>query len=113
MSVRGFFSTLGTALIAVVMLCGGALVAWRLFGQARYRGECEHSVGCRSFYCIHHDLEHKQQVPAPHGMCTKSCDSDVDCEAGAACVALGDEARDDLPPLRKLDRACLVVVDAR
>jgi len=46
-------------------------------------------------------------------MCTKSCDSDVDCEAGAACVALGDEARDDLPPLRKLDRACLVVVDAR
>ena len=111
MSVRGFFSKLGTALIAFGMLGIGALVAWNLFGQSRYRGECEHSLGCRSFYCVHHELEHKQQIRAPHGMCTKSCDSDADCEAGAACVVLGDEARDDPPPLGKPDRACLVVVD--
>jgi hypothetical protein len=108
MSIRGFFSKLGTALIAIGMLGGGALVAWNVWGQARYGGECEHSLGCRSFYCIHHAAEGSAQIRTPHGRCTQSCETDGDCGSGAVCVVLGDEAKDDLPPLGKPDRACLL-----
>ena len=72
MSVRGFFSKLGTALIAIGMLGGGALVAWNVWGQARYGGDCEHSLGCRSFYCIHHAQQGSDQVRTQHGRCTQS-----------------------------------------
>lgn len=112
MSARGFFSKLGTAVVAIGMLGGGALVAWNVFGQAKPGGECEHSLGCRSFYCVHHELTGKEQVRAAHGMCTRECGSDADCkDIGATCVVLGAEARDDLPPFGKPERACLRVLD--
>ena len=112
MSIRSFFSKVGTGLIVIGMLGIGSLVAWNVFGQAKFGGECEHSLGCRSFYCVHHELSGKQQVRAPHGMCTQSCDTDADCkDAAAACVVLGDEARDDLPPYGKPEKACLRVLD--
>lgn len=107
MSVRGFFSKLGTALIAIGMLGGGALVAWNVWGQAHYGGDCEHSLGCRSFYCIHHAQQGSDQVRTQHGRCTQSCETDGDCGSGAVCAVLGAEAEDDLPPLGKPDRACL------
>jgi hypothetical protein len=109
MSVRRLFSTLGTALIALGTLGVVALVAWNVFGQAGYGGDCEHALGCRSFYCIHHASHAGAQVSTPHGRCTQSCETDADCGSGATCVALGDEARDDLPSLGKPDRACLLV----
>ena len=112
MSVRGFFSKLGTAVIAIGMLGGGALVAWNVFGQAKAGGDCEHSLGCRSFYCIHHAQNGKAQERAPHGMCTRSCGSDGDCMPGTACETLGADALDDLPPFGKPEKACLRVLDS-
>jgi hypothetical protein len=45
-------------------------------------------------------------------MCTRECGSDADCkDIGATCVVLGAEARDDLPPFGKPERACLRVLD--
>lgn len=103
---------LGTAVIAIGMVGGAALVAWNVFGQARVGSECEHSIGCRSFYCIHHERYGTEQVRAPHGTCTRACGSDAECDdIGGACVALGAEALDDLPPFGKPERACLRVHD--
>lgn len=108
MSIRGVISKLGSVLIVAGILGIGALVAWNVFGQAKLGSECEHSLGCRSYYCVHHELAGAQQVRSPHGMCTRSCETDADCKAaGATCVVLGDEARDDLPPFGKPDKACL------
>jgi len=73
-----------------------------------YGDTCSHSIGCKSFYCLHHQLSGSAQVPGP-GHCTQSCDRDSDCGSGAACVNLGDDARDDLPPFGKPDKACMAL----
>ena len=107
MGLRRFFSRLGTAAILIGMLVGGALVCWNLFGQGPYGDSCSYSLGCRSFYCLHHGLRAgSAQVTAP-GMCTKACDTDAECGSGATCVTLDDFSRDDLPPLGKPDKACM------
>lgn len=100
---------LGTALVGLVMLGGGALVMWNVFGQGPYRDSCHHSIGCRSFYCVKHELQGSAQVPSA-GFCTKKCDSDAECGSGARCVVLSADSRDDLPPYGKPDRACLEMV---
>jgi hypothetical protein len=100
---------LGTIAVAVGMLGGGALVAWNIWGQGPYGDSCHMSLGCRSFYCVHHAIETGgAQVPSP-GRCTKGCDGDADCTEGARCVVLSEDTRDDLPPFGKPDRACLWV----
>jgi len=99
---------LGTIVVLLGMLGGGFLVFWNIFGMAPYGDRCNHSVGCKSFYCLHHQLSNGAQVPSP-GHCTKSCDSDGDCDTGAVCVTLSEDSRDDLPPLGKPDKACILV----
>ena len=100
---------IGTVLVGLVMLGGGALVAWNVFGQGPYGDSCHHSLGCRSFYCLKHELAGSDQRMS-EGSCTKSCDSDAECGSGARCVVLSDDARDDLPPYGKPDRACMKVI---
>jgi hypothetical protein len=95
-------------LVAIVMLGGGALVAWNVFGQGPYGDSCHHSIGCRSFYCVKHSLQGSAQVSSS-GFCTKKCASDSDCGSAARCVVLSEDSRDDLPPYGKPDRACLQV----
>ncbi|HEY1550887.1 MAG TPA: hypothetical protein VGG28_23820 [Kofleriaceae bacterium] len=109
MSVRSVFSKLGTALIVLGVLGAGALVAWHEWGQASYRGDCEHAISCQSFYCIHHAAHGSDQIATAHGRCTRSCDADGDCGSGAVCAVLGAAASDDLPPIGKPERACLLV----
>ena len=87
----------------------GSLVMWNIFGQGPYGDSCTYSLGCKTFYCIHHELHGSAQWTAPKGTCTKSCDTDDECGKDAKCVVLSDEARDDLPPFGKPDRACLHV----
>jgi hypothetical protein len=103
---RKWLARTGTVLVAIAMLGGGALVVWNLFIQGPYGDSCHFSLGCRSFLCLHHAARGGAQVPAS-GRCTKSCDADGDCGSGASCVVLGDDARDDLPPFGKPDRACM------
>jgi len=98
----------GTAFVALVMLGGGALVAWNIWGQGGLGATCNYALGCKSFLCVHHELTGSAQTSSG-GRCTRSCDRDADCGEGARCVVLGDDARDDLPPLGKPDRACLWV----
>lgn len=100
------WSKIGTVVVGVVMLGGGALVLWNVFGQGPYGDTCDYALGCRSFYCLHHEQQGSAQVMAP-GHCTKSCDADAECGAGAVCVVLGEAARDDLPPFGKPDKACM------
>lgn len=105
---RKVFSRLGTVVVAIVMLGGGALVLWNVFGQGKYGERCRFSIGCRSYYCLEHELQGSAQVSSG-GMCTKSCDTDAECGEGRACVVLGEAARDDLPPFGKPTRACMRV----
>jgi hypothetical protein len=101
-------SKIGAVLVGVLMLAGGGLVLWNVFGQGPYGDSCRFSIGCRSFLCLSHELAGSAQVSSG-GHCTKSCDADADCGSGAACVVLSDPARDDLPPFGKPTKACMVV----
>ncbi|MBA3455520.1 MAG: hypothetical protein H0T42_20675 [Deltaproteobacteria bacterium] len=103
-------SRIGTVFIGLVMLGGGALVLWNVFGQGPYGDTCQFSLGCRSFYCLSHELQGSAQVSSK-GRCTKSCDADSECGAKAVCVTLSEASRDDLPPFGKPDKACMVVRD--
>ncbi len=104
--LRAFFDKLGTVGIAVLMLLGGGLVWWNMCGQGPYKDSCRYSVGCRSFYCLHHGLRDDAFVESS-GYCTKSCDADKECGEHFRCVPLNEAARDDLPPFGKPGRACV------
>jgi len=112
MTWRTVLSRIGTVVIVIGLLGIGSLVVWNMFGQGPYGDHCSYSLGCRSFYCVHHELRGEKQWSSPTGMCTKSCDKDDECGSGARCVVLSDETRDDLPPFGKPDRACLHVAPA-
>jgi hypothetical protein len=99
---------IGTVVVVLVMLGGGALVAWNVFGQGPYNDSCSHALGCRSFYCLEHELVGSNQWTST-GYCTKKCEADSDCGSAARCVVLSSDALDDLPPYGKPDRACMRV----
>ncbi len=107
--VRNLLIKIGGAIVILVVLAIGALVAWNMFGQGPYGDSCSYSIGCRSFYCVKHELRGERQWSAPKGMCTKSCDKDDECGPTARCVSLSDDSREDLPPLGKPAKACLHV----
>lgn len=109
--MKKVLSRIGTVVIGLAMLGGGALVLWNVFGQGPYGESCQFSLGCRSFYCLSHELRGSAQVSSK-GRCTKTCDADSECGAGAVCVALSEASRDDLPPFFKPDKACMVVQTA-
>ncbi len=109
MRVRSVLSKISTVIIVLGVLGLGGLVAWNVFGQGPYGDQCSYSIGCRSFYCVKHELRGERQWAAPTGMCTKSCDRDDECGSGGRCVTLSDDARSDLPPFGKPDKACLHV----
>lgn len=108
--VRRALDKVGTGLVVLLMLLGGGLVWWNVCGQQPYRSECSWTGGCRSFMCLEHGLRGDQQVSA-NGRCTKECSADDECGDGFRCVALGADARDDLPPFGKPDRACMRVLE--
>jgi hypothetical protein len=109
MGARQLFVKIGGVLVILVVLGIGGLVAWNMFGQGPYGDTCNYSLGCRSYYCVKHELRGERQWSAPKGMCTKSCDHDAECGKDARCVTLTDDTRDDLPPFGKPDKACLHV----
>ena len=109
MNTKRLLSRIGTVIFLIGVVGIGSLVAWNIFGQGPYGDSCSYSIGCKSFYCVHHELRGDKQWTAPKGMCTKSCDADTECGSGARCVVLSDESRDDLPPFGKPSKACLHV----
>jgi hypothetical protein len=104
--VRKLLSRLGTVAVGLAMLGGAALLLWNMFGQGPYGDRCRFALGCRSYYCLEHELEGSAQVRS-EGRCTKSCDADAECGAAAACVVLSEASRDDLPPFGKPEKACM------
>ena len=106
--MSGAVKKVGRAMVGLVMLGGGALVVWNLFGMGPYGDTCAHSIGCRSFLCLEHTQVGDAQV-ASDGHCTKACSADGECGSGSVCATLGGPARDDLPPFGKPDKACMVV----
>lgn len=104
------WSRVGTVVVGIVMLGLGFLVFWNVFGMGPYGDSCRFAVGCRSFYCLHHAQRGSAQVTAP-GRCTKDCSADSECGEGAVCVVLSEQARDDLPPFGKPDKACMKVIE--
>lgn len=106
--MKKLWSRIGTVLVGLVMVGGGALVLWNVFGQGPYGDSCRFSLGCRSFLCLHHAQQGSAQVSS-EGWCTKSCEADAECGTGAACVVLSEASRDDLPPFGKPTKACMVV----
>ncbi|CAN5688760.1 hypothetical protein BH11MYX1_BH11MYX1_19860 [soil metagenome] len=109
MRARDLVIKIGGAVVILVVLALGALVAWNMFGQGPYGDPCSYAIGCRSFYCVKHELRGERQWSTPEGRCTKSCDRDEECGTAAKCVTLGEDSREDLPPLGKPTKACLHV----
>ena len=107
--LRSFLDKVGTVGVAVGMILIGGLVWWNVCGQGPYQDSCHYSLGCKSFYCLHHDLKGSAQVDGD-GYCTKSCDTDGDCGTGYKCATLSDDSRGDLPPFGKPDQACMRVI---
>src|SRR5262249_40747988 len=106
-NVKSVLSKVGTVVFIIGVVGIGALIAWNVFGQGPYGDTCKFSLGCKTFYCVHHELRGDKQWTSPKGMCTKECEKDDDCGSGARCVVLSDDTRDDLPPFGKPERACL------
>lgn len=107
MGFKRVLDRIGSVGMVIGLALVAGLVCWNMFGQGPYDDACEYSLGCRSFYCLHHGLRGgSAQVTAP-GRCTKSCDADADCGADARCVVLDGFSRDDLPPFGKPDKACM------
>ena len=109
--LRRVLDRIGTVGVGVVMFLLGGLVWWNMCGQGPYRDRCRWNGGCDSFLCMRHGVRGADQVETS-GRCTKKCKQDSDCGDGYRCATLGADARDDLPPFGKPERACLPVLDA-
>ena len=102
-------SRAGTIVVGVGILAISVLVWWNMFGQGPYKDTCSYSIGCRSYLCLEHGLQGRDQVPTS-GRCTKACSTDEACGEGYRCVKLDGPARDDLPPFGKPTKACMRVL---
>jgi len=98
----------GLFLLGVFFLV--ALRWWNMFGQSGFGAHCRWTGGCKSFYCLRHELRDGVQVKS-RGYCTKGCSSDASCaSAGLSCVKPGGGAKSDLPPFGKPSKLCMRVI---
>lgn len=103
--VRKILSVLGTLLVIAVIAVMAYLKWWNIWGQADQGEACSGRAGCKSFYCLQHEMVSGVEQTSK-GYCTASCDSDKDCVKGLQCVVPTPQALDDLPAHGRPSKLC-------
>jgi len=104
-SVKKILNVLGTVAVVAVICLFAYLKWWNVFGQEKLGGSCDSRAGCRSFWCLKHELAGSGERVSS-GYCTDKCDSDADCNKGMSCVVPTAEALDDLAKYMRPSKLC-------
>ena len=105
MTVKKILNVAGTVAVVAGIVLLAYLKWWNMFGQSKLGGSCSNRGGCRSFWCLKHEMVGSAERPSD-GYCTDKCDSDTDCNAGMACVVPTATALDDLAKLGRPTKLC-------
>ncbi len=104
-TVKKILNALGTVAFLAVVLVLAYLKWWNVVGQDKLDGSCDSSAGCRSYWCLKHELNGSAERPSG-GYCTDKCSADSDCTKGMACVTPSAEALDDLAKAMRPKKLC-------
>ena len=104
--MKKVLSALGTLLVVGAIVAFAYLKWWNVFGQAKQGQSCSGRAGCRSFYCLEHEMVGSAEQKSSGGYCTDKCDSDSDCVKGLKCVVPSQQALDDLPAHGRPSKLC-------
>lgn len=108
-SVKKILNALGTVAVVAVICLFAYLKWWNIFGQEKLGGECSNRGGCRSYWCLKHELVGSAEH-ASSGYCTDKCDSDGDCNKDMKCVVPTADALDDLAKHMRPSKLCERVI---
>ena len=103
--MKKVLNILGTIVVVAVFAALAYLKWWNVAGQNKLGESCNGRAGCRSFYCLEHEMLGKVERKSA-GYCTDSCDTDADCTTGLACVVPTAAALDDLPAHGRPKKLC-------
>ena len=96
---------LGTVVVVAAALALAYLKWFNVVGQDKLNGSCSSSAGCRSYWCLKHELNGSAERPSS-GYCTDKCSDNSDCTEGMACVVPSAEALDDLAKAMRPKKLC-------
>jgi hypothetical protein len=105
MSVKKILNVLGSVAVVAGILLFAYLKWWNVFGQEKLGGSCSSRAGCRSYWCLKHELVGSAEQPSS-GYCTDKCDTDKDCIEGMTCVVPTATALDDLAKYGRPKKLC-------
>jgi hypothetical protein len=108
MTVKKILNVAGTVAVVAGIVLLAYLKFWNVFGQEKLGGSCSTRAGCRSFWCLKHELVGQDQKTSG-GYCTDKCETDKDCNTGMSCVVPTAEALDDLAKLGRPKKLCMRV----
>ena len=105
MTVKRILNVAGTVAVVAGIVLLAALKWWNVFGQSKLGGSCSSRAGCRSYWCLKHEMAGQAETPSD-GYCTDKCETDKDCTAGMSCVVPTAAALDDLAKLGRPKKLC-------
>ncbi len=104
-TVKRILNVLGTIAVIAGIAAFAYLKWWNVVGQDKLNGSCSSRAGCRSFWCLKHELKGSaEQVSS--GYCTDKCSDNSDCTDGMSCVVPTAEALDDLAKAMRPKKLC-------
>lgn len=104
-SVKKVLNALGALAVVAAIVAFAYLKWWNVFGQEKLGGECSNRGGCRSFWCLKHELAGSAEQPSS-GYCTAKCEVDSDCNKDMKCVVPTAAALDDLSKYMRPSKLC-------
>ena len=104
-SVKKVLNVLGTIAVVLGIAAFAYLKWWNVFGQEKLGGDCHSRAGCRSFWCLKHELAGSTEQKSS-GYCTDKCETDSDCNKDMKCVVPTAQALDDLAKLGRPSKLC-------
>ncbi len=103
--MKKLLNVLGTIVVLAGVLVLAYLKWWNVVGQDKLGGSCDSRAGCRSYWCLKHELDGSAERPSA-GYCTDKCSENSDCGKGMACVVPTAEALDDLAKAMRPNKLC-------
>lgn len=103
--LKKVLNVLGTLAVIAGILAFAYLKWWNVFGQSKLGGSCDSRAGCRSYWCLKHELSGSAERVSS-GYCTDKCSDDSDCMEGMSCVVPSAEALDDLAKAMRPKKLC-------
>jgi hypothetical protein len=107
-TLKKVLNVAGTVAVVAFFLLLAYLKWWNVFGQEKLGGSCSSRAGCRSFWCLKHEMVGSAEKVSD-GYCTDKCDTDKDCNEGMSCVVPSAQAFDDLAKLGRPNKLCMRV----